>query len=165
MSFRDVIYLASEVFNSFFLEIVLSGETAIPVTITVTPAELTTAILRNETLLGATGMLATYLIECPKKTVINLLRIIIMLHACMLWYIIYLTGDDDFNGTKIEVTFAPGVSNLSVPVEIVNDFLAEGTEAFVVNLDLLAGPRANRIMTGLNQSTVFIEDDDGKNST
>ena len=51
---------------------------------------------------------------------------------------------------------------VSVTLEIVDDFLAEGTEAFTVKLGLPSGPEASRVMIGLNQSTVFIEDDDSK---
>ena len=74
---------------------------------------------------------------------------------------IFPTGDSDFNAMAVEVTFDGSGSTLPVPIQIQDDFVAEGTEAFSIRLGLPLGPNADRIRTGLNQSTVFIEDDDG----
>ncbi len=62
------------------------------------------------------------------------------------------------------MTFDGDNSTLPIAIEIQDDFLAEGMEAFSIRLGLPSGPNANRISTGLNQSTVFIEDNDGINS-
>ena len=70
-------------------------------------------------------------------------------------------GEADFSAMAIEVTFDEDISSLAVAVEIQDDFLAEGTEAFTIRLSLPLGPNAERIITGLNHSTVFIEDNDG----
>ena len=59
------------------------------------------------------------------------------------------------------MTFEGDNSTLPVAVEIQDDFLAEGTETFSIRLGLPWGPNADRILTGLNQSMVFIEDNDG----
>ena len=69
--------------------------------------------------------------------------------------------DVDFNATAVEVTFDGDNSTLPVLVEILDDFLAEGMETFSIRLGLPSGPNAGRITTGLNQSAVFIEDNDG----
>ena len=86
--------------------------------------------------------------------------------VCTSWnsysYSTLIFADDaDFNATAIEVTFDGDNSTLPVSVEILDDFLAEGTEAFSIRLGLPSGPNAGRIMTGLNQSVVIIEDNDG----
>ena len=53
MSFSEDVFLAREDNGSFFPVVVLSGETAIPVTVTVTPLEF---LVQSETL-RATGRL------------------------------------------------------------------------------------------------------------
>lgn len=61
------------------------------------------------------------------------------------------------------MTFDANTSiRIPVTLEVVDDFLAEGTEVFTIKLGSDSGPEASRVMTGLNQSTVFIEDNDGK---
>lgn len=72
-----------------------------------------------------------------------------------------LVGNDDFNAKAIEATFIGDNFTLPVAIEIGDDALAEGTEAFSIRLGVPSGSNADRIMTGLNQSTVFIEDNDG----
>ena len=55
-------------------------------------------------------------------------------------------------------------TSITIPVtlEVVDDFISEGTEVFTVKLGSPSGPEASRVIIGLNQSTVFIEDNDGK---
>ena len=79
----------------------------------------------------------------------------------VIYFLAFLQGEADFSTVAIEVTFDGGNSTLPVAIEIEDDLLAEGMEAFTVRLGLPLGRSANRILTGLNQSTVFIEDDDG----
>ena len=79
-------------------------------------------------------------------------------------------GEADFNATVREVTFNADNFHLpqAVAMEIIDDFIAEGMEAFTVSLGLSSNQvRADRVGIGLNQSTVFIEDNDGEqvNST
>ena len=55
MSFSEDVYFVREIDTSFSLEIMLSGETAIPVTVTVTPMEISEAFSQTENSLRATG--------------------------------------------------------------------------------------------------------------
>ena len=50
---------------------------------------------------------------------------------------------------------------MPLAIDIIDDFVAEGTEAFVITLGLPAGPKANSVLIDLDQSTIIIADDDG----
>ena len=151
MSFSEDIYFAREVDGTFSPIVVLSGETAIPVTVTVIPMEISEALGQSVGSLRATS----------KHGLIKLACLMYSSSCYSSYFTIHFAGDDDFNATTVEVTFDGANSTLSVDIEIQDDFLAEGTEAFSIRLGLPSGPNADRISTGLNQSVVFIEDNDG----
>ena len=50
---------------------------------------------------------------------------------------------------------------MPLAIDIIDDFVAEGTEAFFIILGLPAGPKANSVLIDLDQSTIIIADDDG----
>ena len=62
----------------------------------------------------------------------------------------------------MEVTYSAGTTVVPLTIGIIDDFVAEGTEAFNVTLGLPSGLNANRVLAGLDRSTVFITDNDGE---
>lgn len=55
MSFSEDVYFTREIDGSFSLVVVLSGETAIPVTVTITPMEISEALSQSLNSLRATS--------------------------------------------------------------------------------------------------------------
>ena len=125
----------------------LSGETAIPVTVTVIPVEISEALGQT---LDSLRAISKHDLTCK-----YIARAAVHISS------ILFAGDADFNATAVEVIFNGDNSTLPVAVEIQDDFLAEGTEAFSIRLGFPSGPNADRILTSLNQSIIFIEDNDG----
>jgi uncharacterized delta-60 repeat protein len=68
-----------------------------------------------------------------------------------------LAGTNDFRAISRTVTFAPGESNLTVTVEILNDGLVEGDEAFYI---VLSDPDPFCCQLGLARARVLIIDND-----
>ena len=83
----------------------------------------------------------------------------------------------DFNGTFAEVDaicaqfgtricakhmFQPNRRSTTVPINVINDDIAEGEESFVVELCKLEDMRRKLYFSSRNQATITIRDDDGE---
>ena len=107
-----------------------------------------------------TPMLATAFENCPDILKVDWEMCCPALSIFIIIFIIAI--NQDYTPLSSEVTFKPAnAPRLRVTVAIGDDGIVEGTESLFL---LLAAPEGERsIVFGSNQSSIFIQDDDGKN--
>ena len=75
--------------------------------------------------------------------------------------VMYITGRSDYRSGPYAVVFPAGVTQVSFPIQIVNDRMLERNEKFVLTISQTSLPSGFAVGHPF-QATMTIVDDDGK---